>query len=323
MIAGLLANPAAGKDIRRLVTHASQTSDAEKVAQLARAAVGAIAGGADLVLCADDKHGIARRAADEVDAPDRIEMLDVTPVGRAVDTARALTEMRRRGVGAVVALGGDGTQRDVALAWPDCPLVALSTGTNNVFPQRLEATTAGEAAGAVAAGRVDLGRVAERAKMLRVRIGDDEEIALVDVARLTHEFVGARAVVDAGTVTHVVACIADPSAVGISAIAARLAPIDRAAEGATAVELGAGQSVRVPLAPGHYVDLVGSASHVRERDDRSVVLEGPCVLAFDGERDRVLDRDEVAHVTVSRDGPWVIDPAAVMMHIFDNERGRC
>ena len=55
--------------------------------------------------------------------------------------------MREAGCGALVVLGGDGTQRAVAKAWRDAPLVPLSTGTNNVFPLHVEATAAGLAAG--------------------------------------------------------------------------------------------------------------------------------------------------------------------------------
>ena len=53
---------------------------------------------------------------------------------------------------AIVVLGGDGTHRVVAEARGDVPLCALSTGTNNVFPELREATVAGLATGLVATG---------------------------------------------------------------------------------------------------------------------------------------------------------------------------
>ena len=53
-----------------------------------------------------------------------------------------------------IVLGGDGTSRIVARSFPDAIMLPLSTGTNNVFPYRLEATVAGMAAGLVAAGKV-------------------------------------------------------------------------------------------------------------------------------------------------------------------------
>ena len=61
--------------------------------------------------------------------------------------------MRAAGAAAIVVLGGDGTHRVVAKACGDVPLCALSTGTNNAFPEMREATVAGLATGLVATGR--------------------------------------------------------------------------------------------------------------------------------------------------------------------------
>jgi predicted polyphosphate/ATP-dependent NAD kinase len=49
-------------------------------------------------------------------------------------------------VGAIVTLGGDGTNLAVSAACSDVPLVAISTGTNNVFPTMIDGTIAGIAA---------------------------------------------------------------------------------------------------------------------------------------------------------------------------------
>ena len=62
----------------------------------------------------------------------------------------------RHDAGAVVALGGDGTCRDVAIGWPDAPLIAISTGTNNVFPT--DASTAPRPASPPALVRQRCGR---------------------------------------------------------------------------------------------------------------------------------------------------------------------
>ena len=58
--------------------------------------------------------------------------------------------MRAAGVAAIVVLGGDGTHRVVAKACGDVPICALSTGTNNAFPEMRETTVAGLATGLVA-----------------------------------------------------------------------------------------------------------------------------------------------------------------------------
>ena len=74
-------------------------------------------------------------------------------------------DARLRGV---LVLGGDGTHRVAAQAWPEAPLVAVSTGTNNVFPEMLEATAAGAAAGLVASGRVSLDEASRRVQRTRM-----------------------------------------------------------------------------------------------------------------------------------------------------------
>ena len=48
-----------------------------------------------------------------------------------------------REVAAIVVLGGDGTHRVVAKACGDTPICAISTGTNNAFPDLRETTVAG------------------------------------------------------------------------------------------------------------------------------------------------------------------------------------
>ncbi len=82
----------------------------------------------------------------------------------------AAQELRDRHAQVVIVLGGDGTHRDVVKGWRDATLIAVSTGTNNVFPRAVEATLAGHAAGAVASARVDARHVSWRAKVIDVEV---------------------------------------------------------------------------------------------------------------------------------------------------------
>src|SRR5262249_54012646 len=126
-----------------------------------------------------------------------LELLDQHLEETAEDTVTAVLEMRARGVDAIVVLGGDGTHRVVARYCDRIPVCALSTGTNNVFPELREATVAGLATGLVAAGRVATGASdRRREKILHVgRNGDSRfDCALVDVALTSEPWVGARAV---------------------------------------------------------------------------------------------------------------------------------
>ena len=117
----------------------------------------------------------------------------------------------------------------------------LAVGTNNVFPLQVEATLAGFAAGAVASGHAEAAEVTSRAKIIDIGIIDGQVmagqvvggqsggsghagVALVDVCQVRGAFVGARAVWDAASVSDIVAVIAEPDSVGLSAIAAAVAP---------------------------------------------------------------------------------------------------
>ena len=72
-------------------------------------------------------------------------LLDIPLTATSQDTTAAAAEMERLGVGCVVVLGGDGTSRAVAKGIKKVPLLPLSTGTNNVYPEMLEGTVAGMA----------------------------------------------------------------------------------------------------------------------------------------------------------------------------------
>ena len=75
--------------------------------------------------------------------------------------------------------------------------------------------------------------------------------------------------------------------------------------------------VRAALGPGLFAN-VGIRSSERLPEHLTVELTGPGVLAFDGERDRVLKPDDVAIVRIVRDGPRVIDVAAALRHAAAN-----
>ena len=310
-VVGLVANPMAGKDIRRLVSAASPVSDMAKIGIIRRAFIGAFEGGADVLLVSDDRSALARRAAEGVDGD--VRPLDVAVMSTSSDSQRAAATMREAGAGAVIVLGGDGTHRDVTKGWREAPMVTLSTGTNNVFPRSVEATLAGQAAGLVASGRVVLAACARRAQVIEVAPdGGGTDLALVDVGLSAGAFTGSRAVWDVEAIRAVVAVIAEPASVGLSAIAAAALPHDRNETGGVHVVLGpdaaSGRTVRAPIAPGRFETLHVVEARRLTQDD-AVRVEGPGVLSFDGERDLVLD-DGGATLTIRSDGPWVIDVAA-------------
>jgi hypothetical protein len=308
---GIIVNPHAGKDIRRLVSAAGQTSDAAKISIMRRVAAGAIEQGAQRILMSTDTHHLAERAVEGLDGP--VEFVESPQTGSHLDTVAAARSMWKAEAGAVVALGGDGTCRDVATGWPEAPLIAISTGTNNVFPTAVDGTTAGVAAALVATGNIDASAVTHAAKRVSLRIDDPtrdtvvQEDAVVEAALVDTTFVGARAVSDPSTIRWVVACIASPSSTGLASIAGRVHPVVRTEPGGVLIRLGpGGRSIRVPLSPGTFSTL--HVESVESLDEGAAVeLPGGGVLAFDGERNTPVAADATITASVERSGPHMID----------------
>jgi predicted polyphosphate/ATP-dependent NAD kinase len=198
---GIVANPMSGRDIRRLVAQASVFPNAEKTNMVLRLLAAAGAAGVERALVSTDGMGVAggvarglsKRRRSEGRLP-RLEFVELGALTGTADDTRALVRaMRARGAAVIVVLGGDGTVRAAAAEIGDTPLLPLSTGTNNAFPEMWEATVAGTAAGLVATERMAADEVTHRSKALHVTAGDTHEIALVDVCVTTVAHVAAKA----------------------------------------------------------------------------------------------------------------------------------
>lgn len=313
---GVIVNPHAGKDIRRLVSAASHTSDAAKIGILRRVIAGAAEAGAERILVSSDSHRLADRAATGLDAP--VEPVESPMTGSHLDTVATAQSMWKRQAGAVVVLGGDGTCRDVATGWPDVPLIAISTGTNNVFPSSVDGTSAGVAAGLVASGAVTIATVSTPSKRVALHIDDPaaavaaDECALVEAALIETSFVGAKAVSDPSTIRWVLACVADPTSTGLASIAGRMHPVGQRDDGGVLIRLGAGgRRVRVPLTPGTFATLdVASVEPIEAASP--VELPGGGVLAYDGERTAPVSRGATITASIDRSGPRLIDVGATL-----------
>ncbi len=291
-----------------MVAHAPPPSDTGRIADLRRLAIGAVEGGASRVLIAADHAGLANRAT--VGLPNLIEVLPAETEGTADDTARAAAALREHQVGVIIVSGGDGTHRDVARGWRNAPIVAVGGGTNNAFPQVIEATVAGTAAGLVVTGDVPLDElIAYQALVIDIRIdGEARDIALVDVGVQRGPVTGSKFVWDVDGIDQILAAVAEPWSIGLSSLAGLVAPTSRTDDRGVLLDLDpdAPQRVRAPLAPGHFVEAgVRSVSIVEP--GQPVAVRGPAEFVVDGERgDRLADH-EWGSMTLRRDGPRVVD----------------
>ena len=310
---GIIANPASGKDVRRLVARASVFDNQEKQAIVRRALVGMAQTGNHQVAYLDDGHGIVRGALEDAGKSLQGEAVAGTETGNALDTISAARALNAAGCDVVVTLGGDGTNRAVAIGWRDVPVIPISTGTNNVFPVLTEATIAGAAAGIIATGSVRLEDVAAQHKLVQVAIdGEREDVALIDAVLSNERFVGARALLEPDQLKMALLTRADPAAVGMTSIGGLLSPLADRDEFGLLLELGGeADGVNAPIAPGYYRN-VGVIQHRLVNFAEEITVEGPGILAFDGERERVLKPGQAAMMSLSRCGPWVVDVEKTM-----------
>ena len=305
---GIIANPTAGRDIRRLVAHGRLVSNQEKINVLRRVLVGLEAVGVKRVVMMPDVSRLAGVATDGMARGPEVHLLEMAVLNEERDSTRAAELMAEMQVGCLVTLGGDGTNRAVAKGSGSIPLLPISTGTNNVFATTVEGTVAGMVAGVVARGLVDVHSVTTVTSRLELQIDDTRhDIALVDVAVSKERFVGARAIWDMATIHEIFLARAELGKIGLSAIGALLhpSPLDNGA--GLHIRLGrGGTSVVAPVAPGMIASVpVTQWSPLALGVPVEIELR-PCTVALDGERAITLSPGQKARVTVSEKGPPVV-----------------
>lgn len=307
---GIIANPASGKDIRRLVAHGSVFNNNEKVNIVRRVLLGLDATGVDTVVAMPDAFHICEKARDNLTLAASVRTLDMPVEFNQADTTQAAARMCAMGVDCIISLGGDGTNRALAKACGSTPLLPLSTGTNNVFPYMLEGTLAGLAAGVVARGIVGGPEVVEQRPRLDIEVnGAVVDLALVDAVVCEDLYVASRAVWDIAKVRLVIVAQRLPAQIGFMALAGNLPAVDAQPHGGLVLEIHPeAPTVLAPIAPGLIVP-VGVRRHAPlATGERVEVTGGPGTIALDGEREIVMRAQDRVAVRLHPLGPRVINP---------------
>ena len=312
---GIIANPASGKDIRRLVAHGSVFNNNEKINIVRRVLRALEAMGLQRVIGMPDSFGLIVQAQEKAGVALPVELLEMPVTNSARDSILAAELMAEAGVGCIVTLGGDGTNRAVAKGCGYVPLVPISTGTNNVFPEMVEGTLAGLAAGVVALNipgvRAQAIRLARRLEIVR-----DEQVidfALVDVVVYDERFVASRAIWDVDKIRTVILCQVKPATLGASAIGGYLAEQPPHPRLGIWLEIGpGGEQVVVPIAPGVIAPVTIASRRWLAVGEQYPILHAPCVLALDGEREAPVRAGERMEVRLSQDGPHVVNVRAAL-----------
>lgn len=307
-LVGIIANPSAGKDIRRLVAYGRVVPTHEKVNIIRRVLLALDAMGVDSVVIMPDSSHMGWQAMEDTQLGLKADILDMPLFQDEDDSTRAAEMMVRMGAGCIVTLGGDGTNRVVSKGSGRVPIVPISTGTNNVFPAMVEGTTAGLAAGLVAEALVDPARVCITSKRIEVYLdGKLQDIGLIDLAVSKERAVAARAIWNIDTIDQLVLCRAEPSGIGLSSIGAWLHPISASDQMAMHLTLGPdGATVMAAIAPGMVRRVPVAQWRLLRMNERVEVTYTPCTIALDGERQFTVQSGQRVEVEVNMNGPQVV-----------------
>lgn len=320
---GIIVNPASGTDIRRLIALGTVFGAQEKINIVQRVLTGLEAMQVEQVYLMPDALGLSRQALSKLPKPlagmrDKTSLLDMPVENSPADSIVAAQTMRELGVGCIIVLGGDGTNRVVAKGCGDVPILPLSSGTNNVVPFLVEGTVAGFAAGFVARFPDVLDRVAYRSKRLEIcRNGYACDHALVDIAVVVGQAVASRAVWEADTFHQIILTRGEPNATGVSSLGGLLKPLSPKEPGGLFLQLGEPKVCRLkaPIAPGLIRQF--NVEEIRDLATGDTVTVGGrrLVLALDGEREIILGPDETAQITLRSDGPLLVDVSLALAEV--------
>lgn len=220
---GIIANPNSGKDIRRLISHASVIDNSEKINIVERIILGAQSLGVDKVYMLSDFNRIGYKVKDKLSTRKilncEIELVELPYYNSFKDTMNITEFMENNGVGCIVTLGGDGTNRALAKVVKETPIISISTGTNNVYPVMIEGTIAGMAAAAVASNKFNKNDYSIKDK--RIEIYKDSkliDIALVDTVISDETYIASKAIWDMENIQKIFVTRSHPASIGFSAI---------------------------------------------------------------------------------------------------------
>lgn len=311
---GIIANPVSGKDIRRLVSHATVIDNGEKINIIERIVLGAQSLGVDTVYMMNDSHKMGMKVRDKLKSSNElkceINLTDTITFNSIKDTINAAEFMEKNNAGCIIVLGGDGTCRAVAKAVAQTPVIAISTGTNNVYPEMLEGTVAGMAAAAVASGRLE--RQSYGARDKRIEIYSDSkllDIALVDAVISNNAFVGSRAIWDMDEIEKIFVTRSHPASIGFSSIVGCSKVVLPQDDFGAFVSLDKDtDTILAPVAAGMLQPVKsGEPMELKLDQEYEYAADDSGTIALDGEREIEFVKGQRFMFKISRTGPYRVN----------------
>lgn len=313
MALGIIANPASGKDIRRLVAYATVIDNNEKVNIVKRIVLAAQAVGVKEIYIMPDVFRIGFTVIETLTLEEKLncqlKVLEMAVTNTAADTSAAAAIMEAQKMGCVIVLGGDGTSRAAAKELLQTPILPVSTGTNNVYPEMTEGTIVG-LAGAVVEQTEDTFRCCTQDKRIEVyKDGKMIDIALVDAVISVDTFTGTRAIWHTDNIRLIVAARANPASIGFSSYIAAFETIACEDDYGMFIRPDAnGIEVKIPVSAGVIEQVHVQKPEKLKLDETYEYTAGEdCMIALDGEREISLRSGEKVVFKVTRRGPNRVD----------------
>src|SRR5690554_5154677 len=212
------------------------------------------------------------KASGELHIP--VEDLDMRVRGSMEDTVIATRLMEEKVVRCIIALGGDGTSRAVAKAITCTPLISISTGTNNVYPEMVEGTVVGMAAAAISTKVCDMGETCRRDKRIEIyKNGEMIDLALVDCVISKQTYVGSKAIWNATDIQKVIASIAHPASIGFSTIVGVKQIVREEDDFGASINVNSGQNELVaPIAAGTMKEIKVDEPVIHKLDEEFSII---------------------------------------------------
>ena len=219
---GIIVNPNSGKDIRRLVSNAFVVPQQYKSNELLKLYEGLFNEGIKKVFIMPDFSDVSRRARENYSNKIETEILKTKRLDEESTTIESAKKMDSLGLECVIIFGGDGTSRLASSHLSNTPILAISTGTNNLFPENIDGTIAGIAVGKFANFEK---KEAYLIKTKKLDIFFNEQYvdsALVDVVVTDIPYVGARAIWSMDSISEIFINKIKPTGIGFSSIGFKL-----------------------------------------------------------------------------------------------------
>uniref|UniRef100_UPI004047E25D NAD(+)/NADH kinase n=2 Tax=Polynucleobacter sp. TaxID=2029855 RepID=UPI004047E25D len=340
---GIIANPVSARDIRRIISNASNLQTSERVNIVMRLLSTLFSCNVNDVYMMPDKAGLTAMLLRSIKKehaqsegvklyPD-LHFVDLSVTSTVDDTYKAASLMVEAGVKVIFVLGGDGTHRAVVkelmklkdLGKSIPAICGISTGTNNAFPQMLEPTVAALAVAQYVNEKISIEKALVKNKVIEVCVNDKvADIAIVDAVISKDMYVGSRAIWDAKKISEIYLTYADPTVIGFSSIGGLLEPIERFSIDGLALYMSEDSSktsivVKAPIAPGLLSDVPIEGHQKMVADVCYPIRIEKGIVALDGEREFSFNAGQKVSIRLRKNVFSTVNVNSCMQEIADKK----